>query len=141
MTTDVSGNSGLDGQSEEKFYGFASMDVLLWKYYELQIRILTSGRSDIEKINRKTCKIHSDENRYVPICYYKFSRFLCQILDIYKTFLPNSRQILNISHIHLSSKGVLQYIAYNVHYAWQQHNLVIFTVTVYISCLYMYIII
>ena len=50
MTTDVSGNSGLDGQSEEKFYGFASMDVLLWKYYELQIRILTSGRSDIEKI-------------------------------------------------------------------------------------------
>ena len=23
MTTDVSGNSGLDGQSEEKFYGFA----------------------------------------------------------------------------------------------------------------------
>ena len=26
MTTDVSGNSGLDGQSEEKFYEFASMD-------------------------------------------------------------------------------------------------------------------
>ena len=63
MTTDVSGNSGLDGQSEEKFYGFASMDVLLLKYYELQIRILTSDRSDIEKINRKKCKIHSDENR------------------------------------------------------------------------------
>ena len=38
MTTDVSGNSRLDGQSEEKFYGFASMDVLLLKYYELQIR-------------------------------------------------------------------------------------------------------
>ena len=54
---------GLDGQSEEKFYGFASMDVLLLKYYELQIRILTSGSSGIEKINRKKCKIHSDENR------------------------------------------------------------------------------
>ena len=67
MTTDVSGNSGLDGQSEEKFYGFASMDVLLLKYYELQIRILTSGRSDIEKINRK----------YVTICYYKLSRDFC----------------------------------------------------------------
>ena len=77
MTTDVSGNSGLDGQSEEKFHGFASMDVLLWKYYELQIRILTSGRSDIEKINRKKCKIHSDENRYVPKCYYKLSRDFC----------------------------------------------------------------
>ena len=56
MTTDVSGNSGLDGQSEKKFYCFASMDVLLLKYYELQIRILTSGRSDIEKINRKSAK-------------------------------------------------------------------------------------
>ena len=32
MTTDVSGDSGLDGQSEEKFYGLASMDVLLGKY-------------------------------------------------------------------------------------------------------------
>ena len=63
MTTDVSGNSGLDGQSEEKFYGLASMDVLLWKYYELQIRILKSGRSNIEKINRKKCKIYRDENR------------------------------------------------------------------------------
>ena len=49
MTTDVSGDSGLDGQSEEKFYGLALMDVLLWKYYELQITILTSGRSDIGK--------------------------------------------------------------------------------------------
>ena len=64
MTTDVSGNSGLDGQSEEKFYD------------GLQIRILTSGRSDIEKINRKKCKIHSDENRYVPISY-KLSRDFC----------------------------------------------------------------
>ena len=63
MTTDVSGNSELDGQSEEKFYGFAWIDVLLWKYYELQIRILTSGRSNIEKMNRKKCKIYSDENR------------------------------------------------------------------------------
>ena len=45
----MSGNSGLDGQSEEKFYGLASMNVLLLKYYELQIRILTSGRSNIEK--------------------------------------------------------------------------------------------
>ena len=62
MTTDVSANSGLDGQSEEKFYGFASMNVLPWKYYELQIRILTSGGSDIEKINRKKCNIHSNEN-------------------------------------------------------------------------------
>ena len=42
---------------------FASMDVLLLKYHELQIRILTSGKSDIEKINRKKCKIHRDENR------------------------------------------------------------------------------
>ena len=33
--------------------------------------------SDIEKINRKKCKIHSDENRYVPICYYKLSRDFC----------------------------------------------------------------
>ena len=63
MTTDVSGNSGLDGQSEEKFYSFALMGVLLLKYYGLQVRILTSGRSDIEKINRKKCKIHSGENR------------------------------------------------------------------------------
>ena len=63
MTTDVSGNSGLDGQSEEKFYGFAWIDVLLLKYNELQIRILTSGRSNIEKINRKKCKIYIDENR------------------------------------------------------------------------------
>ena len=63
MTTDVSGNSGLDGQSEEKFYGFASMDVLLLKYCELQIRILTSGRSNLEKNNRMKCKIYSDENR------------------------------------------------------------------------------
>ena len=39
MTTDVSGDSGLDCQSEEKSYGFASMDVLLWKYFELQINI------------------------------------------------------------------------------------------------------
>ena len=39
MTTDVSGNSGLDGQSQEKLYGFASMDVLLLKYNELQINI------------------------------------------------------------------------------------------------------
>ena len=60
-----------------KILRFASTDGLLWKYYELQIRILTSGRSDIEKINRKKCKIHSDENRYVPICYYKLSRDFC----------------------------------------------------------------
>ena len=54
---DVSGNSGPDHQSEEKFHGFASMDVLLGKYYKLQIMILTSGRSDIEKINRKKGKV------------------------------------------------------------------------------------
>ena len=35
MTTDMSGDSGLDGQSED-----ALRDVLLWKYHELQIRIL-----------------------------------------------------------------------------------------------------
>ena len=70
MTADMSGNLGLDGQSEEKFYGFAWIDDyfeiltrLLWKYYELQIRILTSGRSNIEKIKRKKCKMYSDENR------------------------------------------------------------------------------
>ena len=68
------------------------------------------------------------------LLYKIVKRFLCQILDIYKTFLSNTRQILDISHIHLSIKGVLQYIAYNVHYAWQQHNLVIFTV--YITCIY-----
>ena len=49
-------------------------------------------------------------------------------------FLSNTSQILGISHIHLTFKGVLQYIVYNVHYAWQLHNLVIFTV--YISCIY-----
>ena len=47
MTTDVSVDSGLYGQSEEKFYGLASMDVLLGKYYKLQSRILTSGTSAI----------------------------------------------------------------------------------------------
>ena len=47
MTTDVSGDSGLDCQSEEKFYGLASIDVLLGKYYELQTSILTSGTSEI----------------------------------------------------------------------------------------------
>ena len=52
-----------------------------------------------------------------------------------QNFLSNTRQILDISHIHLSFKGVLQYIAYNVHCAWQQHNLVTFT-SVYISCIY-----
>ena len=88
--TDVSGNSRLDGQSEEKFYGFTSMDVLLWKYYELQIRILRPGRSDIEKINRKKYKIHSDENRYVPICHYKLSRDFCVK---YQTFTKSFCQL------------------------------------------------
>ena len=87
MTTDVSGNSGLDGQSEEKFYGFASMDVLLWKYYELQIRILTSGRSDIKKINRKKCKIHSDENRYM-------SQYV--IINCQEIFVTNIRHLQNV---------------------------------------------
>ena len=110
MTTDVSGNSGLDGQSEKKFYGFASMDELLLTYYELQIRVLTSDRSDIEKINRKKCKIHSDQNRYVPKCYY----INCQVIFLsnaryLQNFLSNIRQILDISHIHLNFKGVLQY--------------------------------
>ena len=69
------------------------------------------------------------------LLYKIVKRFFCQILDIYKTFLSNTRQVLDISHIHLSFKGVLLHIAYDVHYAWQQHNLVIFTV--YISCIYM----
>ena len=56
MTTDMSGNSGLDSQSEENVYGFASMVLLLWKYYELQIRILTSGRSDMEKLTKRSAK-------------------------------------------------------------------------------------
>ena len=77
MTTDVSGNSGLDGQSE-KNSTVSPRWMLLLKYYELQIRVLTSGRSDIEKINQKKCKICSDENRYVPIRYYKkLSRDFC----------------------------------------------------------------
>ena len=43
------------------------------------------------------------------------------IIKCQEIFVSNTR--------HLESfKGVLQYIAYNVHYAWQQHNLVIFTV-------------
>ena len=83
MTTDVSWNSGLDRRSEEKFYGFASMDMLLGKYYELQIRILTSGRSAIEKINRKKCKIQSDENRYVPRQYV--------IINCQEIFVLNTR--------------------------------------------------
>ena len=56
MTTDVSGDTGLDGQSEKKFYGFASMDVLLGKYYELQISILTSGTSEIIKLTEESAK-------------------------------------------------------------------------------------
>ena len=79
MTTDVSWNSGLDRQSEEKFYGFASMNVLIGKYYEPQIRILTSGRSDIEKITERSTKykVMKTGYRYVPICYYKLSRDFC----------------------------------------------------------------
>ena len=76
------GTQGYRWSIRGKILRFPSMDVLLLKYYELQIRILTSGRSDIEKINRKKCKMHSDlsdENRYVPdpICYYKLSRDFC----------------------------------------------------------------
>ena len=56
MTTNVSGDSGLDGQSEETFYGLAEMDVLLFKYYELQIRILTSGTSEIVKLTEESAK-------------------------------------------------------------------------------------
>ena len=76
MTTNVSGDSGLDGQSEEKFYGPALMDVLVWKYYELQIRILTSGTGEITKLTEESAK-KIDENRYVPVCYYKLSRDFC----------------------------------------------------------------
>ena len=43
----------------------------------MNYKLGSSGRSDIEKIKRKKCKIHSDENRYVPICYYKLSRDFC----------------------------------------------------------------
>ena len=68
------------------------------------------------------------------LLYKIFKRFLCQILDIYKTFLSNTRQILDISHIHLGFKDVSQYIAYNVHYAWQQHNLVIVALNTYYTC-------
>ena len=137
MTTDVSGNSGLDGQSEEKFYGFASMDVLLLKYYELQIRILTSGRSDIEKITQRSAKytvMKTGMSQYVIInCQEIFVSNTRYLQNVFVKYQTNS-QILDISHIHLSFKGVLQYIVYNVHYAWQLHNLVIFTV--YISCIY-----
>ena len=56
MTTNVSGDSGLDGQSEEKFYGPALMDVSLWKYCELQIRILTSGTNEIVKLTEESAK-------------------------------------------------------------------------------------
>ena len=74
------------------------------------------------------------------LLYKIVKRFLCQILDIHKTFLSNTIQILDISHIHLSFKGVLQYIAYNVHYAWQQHNLLysLYIYHVYI-CVYYHI--
>ena len=44
----------LDGESEEKFCGFARIDALLLKYNELQIRILTSGRSNIERSSKYT---------------------------------------------------------------------------------------
>ena len=86
MTTDVSGNSGLDGQSEEKFYGFAWMDVLLWKYYELQIRILTSGRSDIEKLTERSAKytvMKTGMSQYVII--------ICQ-----EIFVSNTRHLQNV---------------------------------------------
>ena len=75
------------------------------------------------------------------------------IINCQEIFVSNTRHLQNVfvkyqtnikhkSHpFEFQGCGVLQYIAYNVHYAWQQHNLVIFTVTVYILCLYMYIII
>ena len=56
ITTNVSGDSGLDSQSEEKFYGLTVMDVSLWKYYELQIEILTSGTSEIVKLAEESAK-------------------------------------------------------------------------------------
>ena len=56
MTANVSGDSGLDGQSEEKFYGLTVMDMLLWKYYELQNKILTSGTSEIVKLTEESAK-------------------------------------------------------------------------------------
>ena len=50
------GTQGLDGQSEENFYGLAVMDVLLCKYYKLQINILTYGTSEIVKLTEENAK-------------------------------------------------------------------------------------
>ena len=86
MTTDVSWNSGLDRRSEEKFYGFASMDVLLGKYYELQIRILTSGRSDIKKITERSAKykvMKTGMSQYV-------------IINCQEIFVLNTRHLQNV---------------------------------------------
>ena len=77
MTTDVSGNSGLGGQSKEKFYGLASMVVLLWKYYELKIRILTSGTSEIVKRKMVINFFIVDTSKILRILYYFLSKLSC----------------------------------------------------------------
>ena len=57
--------------------------------------------------------------------------------NLQNVFVKYQTNIKHKSH-QFEFKGVLQYIVYNVHHAWQQHNLVIFTV--YIPCVYIYII-
>ena len=136
MTTNVSGDSGLEGQSQKKFYGPVMMDVLLWKYYELQIRILTSGTDEIVKLTEE-----SDKYTLMKTFTSQFVIKNCQEIFASNTkYLQNVffqiLDILDISHIHLSFKGVLQYIVYNVYYAWQQHNLVIVIYAMYTHVYY-----
>ena len=56
MTTDVSGDSGLDCQSEEN-----PMVSPQWMCYfgNIMSYKLTSGRTDIEKVTRKKCEIRT----------------------------------------------------------------------------------
>ena len=57
------------------------------------------------------------------------------MLDIYKTFLSNTRQIVDISHIHLSFKSMLQYIV--LCFATTQFS---YIHCIYAMYIYMYII-
>ena len=55
------------------------MDVLLLKYYELQIRILTSGRSDIEKTGMSQYVIINSQEIFVSNTRYLQNVFVkCQ---------------------------------------------------------------
>ena len=57
MATDKSENSGAEDQSEEKIYSLASTELLLERYYVLgNIKILTSGTSEIVKLTETTAK-------------------------------------------------------------------------------------